>query len=88
MKNLGSIILGIIIGALLMYFFGSQYIDVDPMTMAPSTPKGIISPKEAKTLDQAYNLKYRIINDSLFKGSKTGDNRSSWWAIEDIQNIL
>ena len=88
MKNLGSIILGIIIGALLMYFFGSQYIKEDPMAMTSSAPKGIISPKEAKTLDQAYNLKHRIINDSLFKDSKTGDNRSSWWAIEDIQNYI
>ena len=88
MKNLGSIILGIIIGALLMYFFGSQYIEVDPMPMASSAPKGIISPKEAKTLDQAYNLRHRIINDSLFRDSKTGDNRSSWWAIEDIQNYI
>ncbi|WP_282042870.1 hypothetical protein [Winogradskyella flava] len=89
MKNLGPLIVGIILGALAMYFLGSQYMEVDPMQMAPTAPKGLIKPSEAKALDQAYNIKHRIINDSLFKKSTDGgDNRSSWWSIEDIQNYI
>ncbi|WP_231850219.1 hypothetical protein [Winogradskyella sp. PG-2] len=34
-------------------------------------------------------MKHKIINDSLFRKSTTrGDNRSSWWSIEDIQNYI
>lgn len=89
MKNFGLLILGIILGALAMYFYCCN----DQMEMtsesASSTPKGIITSAQAKILDNAYNLKHRIINDSLFKKSTDGgDNRSSWWAIEDIQNYI
>ena len=62
--------------------------EVDPMEMAPTAPKGLVKPGEAKALDRAYNLKHRIINDSLFKGHKRSDNRSSWWSIEDIQSYI
>jgi hypothetical protein len=88
MKNFGLFILGIILGAALMYFYSSR----DQMEMTDDYKEikipGLITAKEAKILDQAFNLKHSIINDSLFKGSKTGDNRSSWWAIEDIQNYI
>jgi len=89
MKNLGLLLLGIILGALAMYF----YYNGNQMEMTadepPTFPKGIISSKQAKALDLAFNLKHRIINDSLFKKSTNGgDNRSSWWALEDIQNYI
>jgi len=89
MKKLGLLILGMILGALAMYFYCCN----DQMKVASESriaaPKGIITSKEASTLDKAYNLKHRIINDSLFKKSADGgDNRSSWWAIEDIQNYI
>ena len=89
MKNFGLIILGAIVGALAMYYYCCK--DLDGMTSEPpaDAPKGIISSKQASVLDKAYNLKHRIINDSLFKKSTDGgDNRSSWWAIEDIQNYI
>lgn len=88
MKKLGLLILGIILGALAMYFYCCK--DVDLASESPTvTPKGIITSEQAKTLDRAYDLKHRIINDSLFKKSTDGgDNRSSWWAIEDIQNYI
>jgi len=88
MKKTGLFILGILIGALAMYFLGSQYIEVDQMGLNPIEPKGIISPKEAKTLDRAFNLKHSIINDSLFKEDKTGDNRSSWWSLKQIESYI
>jgi hypothetical protein len=89
MKKLGLIILGAIIGALVMYYFCCENVgSMDSIT--PTTePKGLITPKEAMVLDQAYNIKHRIINDSLYKKSTDGgDNRSSWWSVEDMQNFI
>ena len=88
MKNLGLIILGAIIGALAMYYYccNDENLDSESSTNAP---KGLITPKQAGILDEAYNIKHRIINDSLYKKSKDGgDNRSSWWSLEDIQNYI
>ena len=80
--------LGIVLGALAMYFYcynEKMTTESEPMAAAP---KGIITPAQAKVLDAAYNFRHKIISDSLFRNTKTGDNRSSWWAIEDIQNYI
>jgi hypothetical protein len=88
MKNLGSLILGIILGALAMYFYTSIDLGVaEPIEIIK--PAGLITSNQASNLDKAYNLKHTIINDSLFKKSTDGgDNRSSWWALSDIQNYV
>jgi hypothetical protein len=39
-------------------------------------------------LDKAYNLRYKIISDSLFKKAETTDNRSSWYAIDEIRSYI
>jgi hypothetical protein len=88
MKNFGLLILGIIVGVAAMYFYSkSDQMEMKADDIEMKIP-GLITPEEATALDQAFNLKHRIISDSLFKGSKTGDNRSSYWAIEDIQNYI
>ncbi|WP_296382857.1 hypothetical protein [Winogradskyella sp.] len=89
MKNLGLLILGIILGALAMYYYCCN--DQMEVTSEPplTTLKGIITPKEASILDTAYNVKHRIINDSLYrKSADGGDSRSSWWSLENIQNYI
>ena len=88
MKNFGLFILGVIVGATAVYFYCcADDTDItDPPELA--VPKGLITPAEARVLDQAYNLRHRIINDSLFNNSATGDNRSSWYALEDIRSYL
>lgn len=89
MKKLGLLLLGIILGALAMYFYCSN--NQTEMTSEPPTaaPNGIITSKQASILDAAYDLKHQIINDSLFrKSTDGGDNRSSWWSIEDIQGFI
>jgi len=89
MKNFGSLLLGIIIGAVVMYIYFSK----DNLEMKDdceiTAPKGLISPSEASVLDKAYNIKHNIVNDSLFKKSPDGgDNRSSWWSITEIENYI
>ena len=85
MKNLVLLILGFILGALAMYFYCCKQ---DPIEMLPTQPKGLIKPAEIKVLTQAYNPRYEAINDSLFNGVDGGDNRSSWYALDDVQNYL
>jgi len=87
MKKLIVLILGFILGALAMYFYFHNEKNADDMGDTP-IPKGIIKPDKIKTLTEAYNSRYEAINDSIFKGVKGGDNRSSWYSLEDIQNFI
>lgn len=87
MKKLVLLILGFVLGALAMYFYCSN--DKNQVTMEETPiPKGIIKPGEITTLTQAYNPRYQAINDTIFKGVEGGDNRSSWYAVEDILNFI
>ena len=89
MKKIGPLVLGLIIGALAMYFYCNQGEAEMKTAQEITKPKGVVTPTEMKALDQAYNIKHNIINDSLFrKSADGGDNRSSWWSIEDIQNYI
>lgn len=85
MKNFVILILGIIIGALVMYFYCFQPIE-DKM-LSGSAPKGLITPDEAKTLDQAYNQRHKLISDSIVT-RKGGDNRSSWYGLDQVREYL
>ena len=88
MKNLGLLVVGIVLGALAMYFYCCNKVGV---TTPPEIikPVGLITPKQASALDEAYNLKHTIINDSLFKKSTNGgDNRSSRWSLDDIRDYI
>lgn len=87
MKKLVLLILGFVLGALAMYFYCCNDKNEDPMKEIP-VPKGIIKPTEIKTLTEAYNPRYQAINDSVFAGVEGGDNRSSWYALEDLKNFL
>jgi hypothetical protein len=48
-------------------------------------PKGIISPKEAKQLNDAFNTRCELISKDIVKRP---DNRSSWWSLKDIRGYL
>lgn len=87
MKKLITLILGFILGALAMYFYFHNDKNVNDMEDTP-VPKGIITPSEIKTLTEAYDPRYQAINDSIFKDVEGGDNRSSWYSLEDLQNFL
>ena len=53
-----------------------------------STPRGIIKPDAIKTLTEAYDARYDSIGKTVFKDVKGGDNRSSWYSIEDVRSYL
>ena len=83
MKNILLLILGIVIGALAMYFYCCQ----PNGDLAITTPKGVITPEQAKTLDEAYNPRHKLISDSIVT-REGGDNRSSWYSLDDMRNYL
>ncbi|MEH6536135.1 MAG: hypothetical protein V7719_07070 [Psychroserpens sp.] len=87
MKKLVLLIFGFILGALAMYFY-CQKNDVGLKAMEPTDPKGLIESAEIKVLTEAYNPRYDSISSIFFKGVKGGDNRSSWYALEDVRNYL
>ncbi|MDT0558770.1 hypothetical protein RM697_08930 [Ichthyenterobacterium sp. W332] len=86
MKNFGTLLLGLVIGALAMYFYCCKTDNTESLESLVK-PKGLITPKEAKTLDQAFNTRHQLISDSIVKKTN-GDNRSSWYALEDINNYI
>ncbi|WP_299390626.1 hypothetical protein [uncultured Gelidibacter sp.] len=83
MKNLLLLILGILIGAFITYFYFSKT-DAD---FAINAPKGLISPEQIKTLDNAYNPRYKLISDSIVT-REGGDNRSSWYGLDQVRDYL
>ncbi|RLJ68723.1 hypothetical protein CLV86_0112 [Lacinutrix venerupis] len=83
MKNLFTLVLGLIIGALIMYFFCCKTENLGAVEI--TKPRGVITPSEAAILDEQYNSRHTLISDSIVDRS---DNRSSWWSLEDIRNYL
>ncbi|MAB49808.1 MAG: hypothetical protein CMC05_14380 [Flavobacteriaceae bacterium] len=81
MKKLLLLLVGVVIGIAGTYYYLSTNQNLEEMTK----PKGLITPAEIKALDQAYNSRHTIISDSLIK---TPDNRSSWYALEEIESYI
>ena len=81
MKKLLLLLLGFAIGFMICYFYC-----INPKTeINMTTPKGIIKPAEAKTLDTAFNSRHKLISDSIVGRP---DNRSAWWSIEDMEAFI
>jgi len=81
MKNFFVFLIGALLGAALVYFIFCK-----PSTMAMvDDPKGIITPAEARALDQAFNSRHQLISDSIVRRP---DNRSSWYSLSDIRDYL
>ena len=83
MKNFALFVIGLLIGGLAVYFFYEK--EGQPLATDLIKPNGLITPSEAKTLDQAFNSRHQLISDSIVKRP---DNRSSWYALEDLRNYL
>lgn len=87
MKKIAILILGIILGACAMYFYFHNDTNIDDMAETPK-PAGLITPAEITTLTEAYNPRYDSITNQFFRGVEGGDNRSSWYSLEDLENYL
>ena len=83
MKKIALIILGFFLGALAMYFYCTN--DTSSVFETYDTPKGLITPAQAKALDQEFNSRHALISDSIVKRP---DNRSSWYSIKDMKDYL
>lgn len=81
MKQFVVFLLGALAGAAVVYFVCCK-VDLAEGIMEP---KGLISPEQAKTLDQAFNTRHQLISDSIVKRP---DNRSSWYSLTDMRNYL
>lgn len=66
-----------------MYFYFNKFSE----DVAVSAPKGLITPDQARTLAGAYDSRHQLISDSIVKRSG-GDNRSSWYALNDVRQYL
>src|SRR5690606_24060430 len=85
MKNLTYIILGIIIGGLLTYYFCPR---VEPIVKIVK-PKGVITVEQAKVLNDNWTIHRKPAVDSAAKKQgREQDDRSTYWDLEDIENYL
>lgn len=84
MKNLVSLILGLIIGALIMYFYccNGKVEVLDPDIVKP---RGVITPAQARVLDTTFNSRHTLISDEIVERP---DNRSVWWSLKDMRDYL
>ena len=85
MKKLGYVILGAILGVLGSYFYCTQGCEKEMASTQIVKPKGVITPNEARTLDQAFNSRHQLISDSIVGRP---DNRSSWYSLGDMRDYL
>ena len=89
MKNLIYIILGVIIGAVLTYYFCPREACNVPQMATKKVPKDTISVKEAKVLSYNWEKNNPTEIDSLIdvEGPRK-QMRSVAWSLEDINNYL
>ncbi|WP_100615397.1 hypothetical protein [Confluentibacter citreus] len=86
MKHLSYIILGIIIGAVLTYYFCPRVVQPPEKIIKP---KGVISIEQAQALSDNWTL-YRkpAVDSAAKKQGREQDDRSTYWDLEDIENYL
>ncbi len=86
MKNLSYIILGLIIGGLLTYYFCPR-VEQPPVKIVK--PKGVITVEEAKALNDNWTIHRKPAVDSAAKKQgREQDDRSTYWDLTDIENYL
>lgn len=83
MRNFISLIVGLFIGALIMYFVCNKNTEEGAIEIIK--PNGVISPREAEILDENFNARHQLISAEIVMRP---DNRSSWWSLQDIQDYI
>lgn len=85
MKKFLLLLVGFILGALAMYYYCCARSEKSTETMAVVKPTGVITPAQAKVLNDNWTNSRKQAVDSA---AGRPDNRSSWWSLEDVQNYL
>lgn len=89
MKKLSYIILGFIIGALATYYFCPRDLGEEMVDVKVIKPKGVISPGQAKKLNNNWSeFREAAVDSAAKRQGRDKDNRSTWWSIDDIENYL
>lgn len=96
MKNLIFIVLGAIIGALGMHYYGSKVLSTEDITTEfgdfaekYQEPEGLISVAYGDTLSTNWT-KYRkpAVDSCAAMGGHKQDDRSVWWPAKELKNYL
>ncbi len=103
MKRLSYVILGFIIGAFATYYLCPRPVDTDidvdehsikssiqeMSEMKPNKPKGVVTPSEAKVLNDNWTLhREAAVNAAARQQGRDKDDRSTWWSINDIEDYI
>ena len=86
MKNLTYIILGIIIGGLLTYYFCPR---AEQPLVKIVKPKNVITVEQAKVLNDNWT-KHRqpAVDSAAREQGREQDDRSTYWDLQDIENYI
>ena len=85
MKQLAYFIIGLGLGFLACKFlFQDSTPREDVQEVVFVKPKGVIDSKRAMEYDKFFNERHALISDAIGKP----DNRSSWYALQDIKDYL
>lgn len=89
MKKTSLFFLGIIIGALLTYFFCPRLPIAETMETRVVKPKGVITVEKAKELNANWTLyRKKAVDSAAQKQGRNQDDRSAYWPLEDIENYI
>ena len=83
MKKLLLLLVGFVLGALSVYLYCCS--QDQEFVESPVPPKGVITPSQARDLDRAFDIRHKLISDSIVNRP---DNRSSWFALKDVRAYL
>lgn len=84
MMTLGILVLGIIIGGGITYLFLKNSLNSQGPGV-PIVPAGVITPAQARGLDENWTTFRKTANDNA---AGKPDNRSSWYALADMENYI
>ena len=85
MKKIVTLLLGFVIGLAAMYWYSNNYLSPHEEEITIAKPKGVITPKQARVLNDNWTNKGQMFLDTL---EARPDNRSVWWSTKDIQDYI
>ena len=86
MKKFATLIIGVLIGIALMYFYCAKFgIDTLEERAEIVKPNGVVTPAVAKGLNDNWTNKLKAAVDNA---AGRPDNRSAWWSLKDIEDYI